>query len=52
MLAVGYKADGTTTTPYWTIRNSWGAGWAEGGYVRVKMPAADGAGQCGMLLYM
>ena len=31
--AVGYGVDGTT--PYWTVRNSWGSGWGEGGYIRI-----------------
>ena len=31
MVAVGYSTEGAT--PYWVIRNSWGSGWAESGYV-------------------
>ena len=31
--AVGYGADGAT--PYWTVRNSWGDGWGEQGYIRL-----------------
>ena len=50
MVAVGYDTSGPT--PYWIIRNSWGTSWAEGGYVRVKMSTTNGAGQCGMQLYM
>jgi len=31
--AVGYTAD------YWILRNSWGAGWGEAGFIRVKRGA-------------
>ena len=45
MLAVGY--DTTGPTPFWIIKNSWGGGWGEGGYARVKM-TGDYNGPCGM----
>ena len=45
MLAVGY--DTTGPTPYWIIKNSWGGGWGEAGYARVKM-TGDANGPCGM----
>lgn len=40
VLAVGF--DLTYSTPYWIIKNSWGASWGENGYLRV----AYGSDQC------
>jgi hypothetical protein len=39
VLLVGYDADGA-----WTVKNSWGEGWGEGGYFRLKRAAAAAAG--------
>eukprot|EP01063_Lacrimia_lanifica_P009521 TRINITY_DN164_c4_g1_i1.p3 TRINITY_DN164_c4_g1~~TRINITY_DN164_c4_g1_i1.p3 ORF type:complete len:113 (+),score=30.97 TRINITY_DN164_c4_g1_i1:521-859(+) len=43
VLVVGY---GTTLLgePYWVVKNSWGALWGEGGFIRVK----KGSNQCGI----
>mmetsp|Transcript_68172 Transcript_68172/g.79317 ORF Transcript_68172/g.79317 Transcript_68172/m.79317 type:complete len:327 (+) Transcript_68172:61-1041(+) len=40
VLAVGF--DDSYSTPYWIIKNSWGADWGESGYIRV----AKGSDQC------
>ena len=32
--AVGYGTSGSDT--YWLVRNSWGSGWGEEGYIRIK----------------
>jgi len=41
---VGYGTDGDD---YWSVRNSWGAGWGESGYMRVKR-YGEGSEPCGM----
>jgi len=40
--AVGYDTSGST--PFWSVRNSWGANWGESGYIRLQY----GKDTCGM----
>ena len=40
---VGYGTEGSTS--YWIVRNSWGNGWGENGYIRM---IKDKANQCGV----
>jgi len=51
VLAVGYGTD-QTGGEYYTVKNSWGAGWGESGFIRLKrdMSQAVSSGTCGMLL--
>lgn len=50
VLTVGFGTDGADA--YWKIKNSWGAGWGEKGYVRICKDCNKnhGAGQCGVLM--
>ncbi|PRW59388.1 senescence-specific cysteine protease SAG12-like [Chlorella sorokiniana] len=50
MLVVGF--DRSTVPNYWIIRNSWGAGWGEGGYIRVEMTGNNTWGTCNMYYNM
>jgi cathepsin F len=36
------------TMPYWTVKNSWGSSWGEGGYIYVQR----GNGRCGINTYV
>merc|ERR1740117_1605806 len=42
---VGWGTDATTAQDYWIVRNSWGTGWGEAGYIRIAT-AASGTGVC------
>ena len=41
----GYSLDPSNGPSYWVVRNSWGSGWGEGGYIRLAM----GVNACGVL---
>lgn len=47
VLLVGYGEDRRTGLKYWTIKNSWGEDWGEGGYFKLLR----GTNMCGIASY-
>jgi len=49
VLAVGYGVDEETGEPYYKVKNSWGATWGEGGYVKLGRKSKNTYGMCAIL---
>ena len=48
VLAVGYGTD-EAGTPYYIVKNSWGANWGLQGYVLIERKSEEKEGVCGIL---
>merc|ERR1711934_1152201 len=49
VLLVGMGTDSETGEPFWNVKNSWGASWGEGGYIRMSRNSKNDYGMCGLL---
>jgi len=45
--AVGYGHDSASNQDFYIVRNSWGSGWGDKGYIRIAA-TASGKGICGI----
>lgn len=48
VLAVGYGVE--NGSPYWLVKNSWGAGWGDHGYIKLARGVKDSHGMCGIAM--
>jgi len=48
VVVVGYGTDEDTGEKYWKVRNSWGQGFGEQGYIRIKRSDDDDSSNCRM----
>jgi len=41
VLVVGYGYDKPSDKRYWIVKNSWGGGWGDGGYISMRKDAGN-----------
>lgn len=49
VLAVGYGTDLETQEPYFSVKNSWGETWGDGGFVKIGRKTKNHYGICSIL---
>lgn len=49
VVVVGYGSDGRGLD-YWIVRNSWGTGWGENGYIKLHRNSHTFTGKCGIAM--
>ncbi|KAK4858244.1 hypothetical protein QYF36_013234 [Acer negundo] len=47
---VGYGTENGNGTRYWIVKNSWGTGWGENGYMRIQRDVDAPEGLCGIAM--
>tara|TARA_B100000575_G_C23071592_1_gene617257 strand:- start:406 stop:1284 length:879 start_codon:yes stop_codon:yes gene_type:complete len=50
VLIVGYGNDEVSGNDYWLVKNSWGPGWGENGYIRILRGTEKKSGLCGIAI--
>tara|TARA_B100000214_G_C23962230_1_gene625857 strand:- start:679 stop:1557 length:879 start_codon:yes stop_codon:yes gene_type:complete len=50
VLIVGYGNDEVSGNDYWLVKNSWGPGWGENGYIRILRGTEEKSGLCGIAI--
>ncbi|XP_057792409.1 ervatamin-B-like [Salvia miltiorrhiza] len=48
VLVVGYGVE--EGVKYWTVKNSWGSGWGNKGYIKLMRESSDKSGICGIAM--
>jgi len=50
VVAIGYGHDDSSDKDFWLLRNSWGTGWGEAGYIRLDRSVQTKTGMCGVCM--